>query len=145
MKVLRGVGLAAAGALLWAATLYLYGRFPVPFPASLFAQVLALGLPAFAVAPLAHRFRLPQPLLWTAVSFSLGWAIHTALVVDASLARRLEILLVQTVTFTIAQPVLPAGYTWRFPLALAIAVIVGSYALEAFRARPPGTPKAGGR
>ena len=139
MKWVRAAGLVLGLALLYALTLSLVRYFApaIPPPFGLFAALPAAGLPAFFAAPLAYRWKLPQPLVWVGIGYCLGSGIATAALLGGgeAPARYLETALVHALSLTVLAPATDGGYLplWGNLLWLAVAVVLGSYGLDAYR------------
>src|SRR5436305_867278 len=104
MKALRGLALLLCGSLVSAALLVPVRYFALPLPFSFFAPILAVGLPAFFAAPLAHRWRLPFPIAWSVLVYSLGSGIATGILLIGTPGERLTGGLVNAASLTILGP-----------------------------------------
>ena len=148
MQALRAFGVVLGGALLWAVTHEVLRRVAVPFPLSLVALLVAKGLPAFVVAPLAARWRLWQPALLTTVGYCLGSGISTALSSQAFVEERgmmmplshyAEVGVVHALSLTLMVPLHPRGYTFDpgNVLWLAAVFMMAGYAMETVGGKRP--------
>ena len=134
MKVLRGFALLLGGSLASAVLLVPVRYFALPLPFSFFAPILAVGLPAFFTAPLAHRWRLPFPIAWSVLGYSLGSGIATGTLLIGSPGERFSAGLVNAASLTLLGP---AGLYLGNLLWLIAAGMMGYYGLETYQGRGP--------
>jgi len=141
MRWLRGLGLVLGGAAVWTPLLWAARYYALPFPFGLFAPVLACGLPAFFLAALAYRWRLPLPVAWAAAGYCLGSGVATAILMGDGEppARYVEAALTHAGSLTMLAPAVGGG---SIPLVgnllwLAVVVIVGIYGVETYQKGRP--------
>jgi hypothetical protein len=138
---LRGLGLVVGAGLVWTLTLWLNHTFnALPFPFSYLALILAVGLPAFFAAPLAYRWRLPWPVVWSTVGYCLGSALNLALTLEPGIpfSRHLQVAAVHFATATLTLPLVDGSFAPALGnlLWVVCAVVIAQYGLDAYRHKP---------